>query len=92
MELTGVIEGLRALKEPCDVDVITTSVYLHKGINQWLSAWVQRDFTNVKNLDLWQAYLHVAQGHTVTLNKGASFNYPDELARCQELARLEASR
>lgn len=42
MELLGVIEGLRALKEPCAVDVISDSSYVVKGINEWLGNWIKK--------------------------------------------------
>ena len=37
MELRGVIEGLKLLKEPCQVEVISDSSYVTKAINEWLS-------------------------------------------------------
>ena len=49
MELKGVIEGLKALKEPCIVEVISDSSYVVKGINEWLGGWIARDFKKVKN-------------------------------------------
>jgi len=36
MELTGVIEGLMALKRPCRVEIITDSQYVAKGISEWM--------------------------------------------------------
>ncbi|MBN2869925.1 MAG: ribonuclease HI, partial [Campylobacterales bacterium] len=52
MELRGVIEGLKALKEPCDVTIVSDSSYVIKGINEWLKGWVKRNFAKVKNPDL----------------------------------------
>jgi len=60
MELQGVIEGLKLLKEPCDVEVISDSSYVVKAINEWLEGWVRKDFKKVKNVDLWKAYLEAA--------------------------------
>ncbi|HFU75017.1 MAG TPA: ribonuclease HI, partial [Arcobacter sp.] len=42
MELTGVIEGLKALKEPCQVEIISDSKYVVQSINEWLSGWVAK--------------------------------------------------
>src|SRR5262249_34534821 len=39
MELMGVIEGLSSLKRPCDVELVTDSQYVAKGINEWLAKW-----------------------------------------------------
>ena len=42
MELTAAIQGLQALKRPCDVILYTDSVYLKKGITEWMPNWVKK--------------------------------------------------
>ena len=42
MELTAAIEGLRMLKEPCAVQVVTDSEYVKNGITQWLAGWKRK--------------------------------------------------
>ena len=54
MELLAVIKGLEALKEPCDVTITSDSSYVVKGINEWLSGWVKKNFVKVKNPELWE--------------------------------------
>ncbi len=59
MELTGVIEALKALKRPCQVVVHTDSQYVQKGMSEWLANWKRRgwrtaDKKPVRNADLWQ--------------------------------------
>jgi ribonuclease HI len=59
MELTAAIEGLRALREPCVVEVVTDSEYVLKGITEWIHGWKRRNWTKsdkkpVANADLWQ--------------------------------------
>ncbi len=87
MELLGVIEGLKALKEPCAVEVVSDSSYVVKGINEWLEGWIRRDFKKVKNPDLWQAYLDAASRHAVsgTWIKGHAGHEENE--RCDTIAR-----
>ena len=70
MELTAVIEGLRALKGPSQVRVYTDSQYVQKGISEWIHAWKRRgwrtaDRKPVKNEDLWRALDEAAQRHRV---------------------------
>lgn len=70
MELTAVIEGLRALKRACKVRVHTDSQYVQKGISEWLANWRRRgwktsDGKPVKNQDLWQTLDELAAGHEV---------------------------
>jgi ribonuclease HI len=60
MELTAVIEGLRALNRNCKVRVHTDSQYVQKGITEWLANWKRRGWKSstgqpVKNQDLWRA-------------------------------------
>ncbi len=59
MELTAVIEGLAALKRPCEVTVTSDSTYVLKGIQEWMANWKKRGWKTaskqpVKNVDLWQ--------------------------------------
>lgn len=92
MELRGVIEGLKLLKEPCDVEVVSDSSYVVKAINEWLDSWVRRDFKKVKNVDLWKAYLEAAAPHHVRGTWIRGHDGHSENERCDELARNEAER
>mgnify|MGYP001815419889 CR=1 FL=1 len=70
MELRAAIEGLRALKEPCEVSLTTDSEYVRNGINSWMDNWKKRDWKTagrkpVKNRDLWQALDEQNQRHRV---------------------------
>ena len=92
MELRGVIEGLKMLKEPCDVHVVSDSSYVVKAINEWLANWVKKDFAKVKNVDLWKAYLEAADRHHVTASwvKGHAGHEENEI--CDQLAKAEAEQ
>ncbi|QOR62099.1 ribonuclease HI [Sulfurovum sp. ST-21] len=92
MELRGVIEGLKLLKEPCDVEVISDSSYVVKAINEWLDTWVKKDFKKVKNIDLWKEYLEVAAPHNVHGTWVRGHNGHPENERCDALAKEEAER
>jgi len=70
MELTAVIRALEALKRECDVKVYTDSVYVQKGITEWIHGWKLRgwrtsDKKPVKNDDLWKQLDGLAQQHTI---------------------------
>ena len=90
MELLGVIEGLAALKEACEVDVISDSSYVVKGINEWLSGWIAKDFKKVKNPDLWQRYIEVSKPHKIHAIWVRGHNGHEENERCDKIARQEA--
>ena len=91
MELTAVIEGLKKLKEPCSVEVITDSSYVANAINQWLKGWIAKDFKKVKNINLWKEYLEASKNHNVkaTWVRGHSGHLENE--RCDKLA-VEAAK
>jgi len=91
MELKGVIEGLKALKEPCDVDIVSDSSYVVKGINEWLANWIKRDFKKVKNPDLWQEYIEVAKPHKINAIWVRGHDGHIENERCDKLARDAAT-
>jgi len=60
MELTAVIEGLRAIKKPASVTIHTDSKYVMDGAKTWIVSWKKRgwktaDKKPVKNEDLWRA-------------------------------------
>ncbi|MBV2180468.1 ribonuclease HI [Castellaniella sp. MT123] len=68
MELMAVIQALRVLKRRCVVTVHTDSVYVQKGMTEWLPNWKRRDWRTadrkpVKNADLWQDLDGLASQH-----------------------------
>ena len=71
MELTALLEGLRALKGPCDVHVVSDSRYIIDTFEQnWHVKWAQKGWRKggkpVPNHDLWQALLGAAKPHALT--------------------------
>jgi ribonuclease HI len=70
MELTAVIRALEALKRPSRVKLYTDSLYVMKGISQWVHDWKRRgwltaDKKPVKNIDLWKTLDAVAARHEI---------------------------
>jgi ribonuclease HI len=90
MELLAVIEGLKALKEPCEVDVVSDSSYVVKGINEWLAGWIKKDFAKVKNPDLWKEYVKVSASHKIHGIWVRGHDGHEENERCDILAKNEA--
>jgi ribonuclease HI len=92
MELTAVVEALKALKEPCEIDLYSDSEYVLKGISEWLPNWIKKNFKNVKNIDLWKEYINVSKGHKVHVNwvKGHSGHKENEI--CDKIAKEEAQK
>lgn len=87
MELTAVIEGLAALKRPCEVTVTSDSTYVLKGIQEWMPNWKKRGWKTaskqpVKNVDLWQKLDAVLGEHKIDWQwvKGHSGHRENEIA------------
>jgi ribonuclease HI len=87
MELTAAIEGLKALKQKCQVDLTTDSQYVRKGITQWLANWKRNGWrtaskTPVKNADLWRALDELSQQHQISWHwvKGHAGHRENEIA------------
>lgn len=87
MELQAAIEGLKALKETCEVVLTTDSVYVKNGITTWLPGWKKKGWKTsnkkpVKNVDLWQALDEQNQRHQVDWQwvKGHSGHRENEMA------------
>lgn len=87
MELKAAIEGLAALKRPCQVVLTTDSQYVRKGITEWIHGWRKNGWKTaakkpVKNADLWQELDALAAKHSVEWRwvKGHSGHPENELA------------
>lgn len=88
MELKAAIEALKALKQPCEIDLYTDSQYVQKGMNEWIQGWKQKNWKNVKNIELWQELDSLAIIHKITWHwvRGHSGHNGNE--RADELANL----
>lgn len=93
MEMMGVIKGLQALTEKCDVTVFSDSKYVVNAVQKrWVYRWKQKGWMrNAKepalNADLWQQILELISFHKVSFQwvKGHAGHTENE--RCDELAR-----
>jgi len=65
MELRAAIEGLKALKAPCKVDLYTDSSYVKDGMTQWRFGWEKRGWTKVANVEIWQELIEAARPHKI---------------------------
>ena len=91
MELTAVIEGLRALSRPSSVDLTSDSQYVLKGLDEWLDQWKARgwrtaDKKPVKNEDLWRVLDDLRATHTLRFHWIRGHNEHPENERCDTLA------
>ena len=96
MEMAAAIEGLSALKEPCEVEIVTDSEYLMKGITAWIVGWKQRNWLTkekkpVLNKDLWLALDDLVNYHEVRWSWTRGHASHAENNRADELATQAAA-
>ncbi|KAB0540124.1 ribonuclease HI [Pseudochrobactrum saccharolyticum] len=92
MELMAAISALQALKEPCQVDLYTDSVYVRDGISKWIEGWKRNGWKTaakapVKNAGLWQELDAARKNHKVTWHWVKGHAGHPENERADELAR-----
>ena len=98
MELTGVIEGLSALKEPCRVILTTDSKYVCDSISKgWAAGWKKRGWVKADkkpalNSDLWAKCLDLLDVHEVELRWVKGHAGHPENERCDKLAVIERDK
>jgi len=95
MELTAAIQGLRALREDCEVEVVTDSEYLKNGITSWILGWKRNGWMTkgkkpVINQDLWKALDEQVARHKTTWTWTKGHADHDDNNRCDELATRAA--
>ena len=98
MELFAVIQGLKKLKEPCEVDIYTDSAYVCNAFNEnWVDNWQKNGFKNsdkkpISNLELWKDLLKLCKVHKTTFFKvkGHADNALNNL--CDKLATDEIKK
>lgn len=96
MELTAVIEGLKALKESCEVVLTTDSRYVADGITKgWAKSWKANgwrkgDKKPALNPELWDELLTLIEKHSVTINWVRGHDGHPENEECDKMAVAES--
>ena len=98
MELTGVIQALQALKEPCTVELWSDSRYVIDALEKgWAfgwkkKGWIKSDKKPALNPDLWEVLLQLVQKHEMHYHwvKGHAENEYNN--RCDQLAVAEREK
>ena len=95
MELAAAIEGLKRLKESCQVEIITDSEYLRNGITSWVAGWKRNSWRTaakkpVVNKDLWVMLDELVNSHKAHWKWTKGHATHEDNNRCDELASLAA--
>jgi ribonuclease HI len=91
MEMAAAIEALKSLPGECSVLIITEAEYLAKGVG-YLQVWRQCGWLKstgepVKNRDLWEEYIRVAEPHQVKIELTRGHIQHPEMRRVERLSK-----
>ena len=94
MELEAVIYGLKKLKRSCNVELFTDSVYVGKGMTEWMPKWKQNGWMRKekgklvppKNEEPWRALDEQLARHTIKYTRVAGHSGHPQNDRCDEMA------
>lgn len=98
MEITAVIQGLKTLNRPCNVEVYSDSAYVVNAFDKgWIYSWMKNNWKTsnkepVKNKELWQELYSLTQKHKVEFIKVKGHSDNEFNNRCDELARGEIDK
>ncbi|WP_297455648.1 ribonuclease HI [Persephonella sp.] len=97
MEIKAVLEGLKALKEPCEVDLYSDSQYVVKAISEWIYNWQKNNWRNaskkeIAHREMWEEIYNLLQKHKVNpiWIKAHAGHTENEL--CDKIAKKEAQK
>ena len=95
MELKAAVEGLRTLKEQCEVEIVTDSNYLKNGITEWIHKWKRNGWVTggkkaVANQDLWHELDEQNARHKTVWSWTKGHASHGDNNRCDELAQAAA--
>jgi ribonuclease HI len=94
MELTAVVRGLEALRRRSGVELFTDSVYVGKGISEWLAKWKANGWRRkeknklvpIANEELWRELDLLLAKHRVKYTRVAGHSGHEENDLVDELA------
>jgi ribonuclease HI len=95
MELMAAIQGLLAIREPCEVEVTTDAEYVLDGVTRWIVKWKRyhwwRKHRPVRNVDLWMELDELASIHRTTWVWTRGHAGHEDNSRCDWLAQTAAA-
>ena len=98
MEMMAVISGLKALKEPCEINLYTDSKYVCDSVTKgWVYSWQKNNWRKADkkpalNVDLWIEMLVLLDTHKVTFHWLKGHNGHPENERCDKLAVMQSEK
>ena len=93
MELMAVIEALKTVPNPSEIEITTDSKYVKNGITNWIFNWKKNGWKTaskktVKNKELWVELDNLIQKHSITWKWVKGHSGHEENERADRLANM----
>lgn len=97
MEMTAVIEAVKRLTVPCDINLVLDSNYVGKGLTEWIKGWKRNNWKTAKkkpvaNKDLWIELDELLSKHTFTFEHVYGHTGHKQNEEVDKMARMEAKK
>lgn len=100
MEMLAVIEGLKVLNRPTNVELVSDSKYVLQGLKEWMPHWKANGWkrksselsSSLKNVELWQELDRLASKHHIKVTHVKGHAGHPENERCDQLAANAAKQ
>lgn len=90
MDIVGITEGLKKIKEPSDIVVYLTNGYVIDTLSKgWLARWKKNGYKKKKNVDLWKELDSVLleNSHTISFKHSRDVKYTADFQHAKQLGK-----
>ena len=90
MDIIGITEGLKRIKEPSEIVVYLTNGYVIDTLSKgWLEKWKKNGYKKKKHIDLWKILDSVLQEncHSITFKHSRDIKYTAEFKHAVQLGK-----
>ena len=95
MDITGIIEGLKKIKEPSNIVIYLSNGYVIDTLTKgWLEKWKKNGFKKIKHVDLWKKLDKVLQGntHTISYKHSKDVKFSKEFQLAEQLGKMMSGK
>jgi ribonuclease HI len=95
MDIVGITEGLKRIKEPSNITVYLTNGYVIDTLTKgWLEKWKKKGFKKKKHVDLWIELDKVlaANTHSITFQHSRDVKFSKDFQQAEQLGKTMSGK
>ena len=95
MDIVGITEGLKRIKEPSNITVYLTNGYVIDTLtNGWLEKWKKKGFKKKKHVDLWIELDKVllANTHSISFQHSKEVKFTKDFQQAEQLGKTMSGK